>query len=90
MSVCSMGKIIAVVFTHIYICKRQVVEGDWGVRCTFAETFRKSLKKGKVSVMVETYVVNAKGLQNPEGIGQGYVRVRVRVQNSEPSTNPYP
>ena len=35
-------------------------------------------------------LVNAKGLQNPEGIGQGYVRVRVRVQNSEPSTNPYP
>ena len=35
-------------------------------------------------------LVNAKGLQNPEGMGQGYVRVRVRVQNSEPSTNPYP
>ena len=35
-------------------------------------------------------IVNAKGLQNPEGMGQGYVRVRVRVQNSEPSTNPYP
>ena len=38
----------------------------------------------------QIHLVNAKGLQNPEGMGQGYVRVRVRVQNSEPSTNPYP
>ena len=35
-------------------------------------------------------LVNAKGLQNPKGMGQGYIRVRVRVQNSEPFTNPYP
>ena len=57
MSVRSMGKIIAVVFTHVYIRKRQVVEGDWGVRCTFAETFCESLKRGKVSAMVEMYAV---------------------------------
>ena len=38
----------------------------------------------------DSALVNAKGLQNFEGMGQGYVRVRVRVQNSEPSTNPYP
>ena len=42
------------------------------------------------SVTCRQALVNAKGLQNPEGMGQGYVRVRVRVQNSEPSTNPYP
>ena len=57
MSIHSMGKIIAIVFTHIYIRKRQVVEGDWGVRCTFAKTFCKSLKRGKVSAMVEMYAV---------------------------------
>ena len=35
-------------------------------------------------------LVNGKGLHTPEGTGQGYVRVRVRVWTFLPSTYPYP
>ena len=35
-------------------------------------------------------IVNGKGLHTPEGMGQGYVRVRVRVWTFLPSTYPYP
>ena len=31
-----------------------------------------------------------RGMVNPQGIAQGYARVRVRVWISIPSTNPYP
>ena len=59
------------------------------LRCTCLEGKITSINN-KVIVWWKQSIVNAKGLQNPEGIGQGYLRVRVRVQNSELSTNPYP